>query len=95
MAKALDEITKGMEEVPQVGLPFPPPVVEEVIHQAILNVQQIPTPEGTVVLMQFITPGKIYTVKLNEEGAERVADSIRPSRIVKATALDLPPGAKV
>ena len=83
-----------IEEVPapQRGIPMPP--VEERIHQAALAVQKHETPQGTITLLQFITPAKAYVFQLDDEGCENLINSVRPSAIKPATLLDLPPGVR-
>lgn len=74
-------------EVPLPQMPIPP--VEEVISQAGFGVQRFETPQGPLTVLQFVSPFKVYTFKLSDEGAEALADAVRPSRVVPATALDL------
>ena len=70
-----------MEEVP-VGLPFPHPPVEEMIHNSVLAVEHIDIPSGEkLTLLKMYTPAKVYTLKLNSEVAEAVANDLRPSPV--------------
>ena len=86
----LEELTKGMEEVPmEQGLPFPAPVIEEIIHRCILNVQKIPLQNGGGGILQFITPAKIISIRIDEESCKGLSDGLRPSGIAIATPGDL------
>lgn len=81
-----------VQEVPvpeKLNLPFPPPPIEEVVHFAHLNVNKVQTPQGTLTLLQFLTPFKTYTFKLDDDAAKLVSDAIRPSGIKVANLGDL------
>lgn len=78
---------KNVEQVEVPQIPIPP--VEEVISQAGFGVQRFDTPQGALTVLQFVSPFKVYTFKLNDDGAEALADAVRPSRVVPASALDL------
>lgn len=72
---------------------IPLPAVEEIVREAALSVQKIPTQEGGLVtLLRFITPFKLYTFQLDERGAELLSNAVRPSKVIPATLADLPPG---
>lgn len=79
-------------DVPE-RMPLPP--VEELVRQAAVNINRFDTPNGPVTILQFITPFKIYSFQLDNKACEGISDALRPSKIVPATLLDLPPGAKV
>lgn len=58
-----------------------PPAVEEVLHHAGIEVKKIPLgpqPEdGEAILLRFHTPAKIYTVKLDQGGANMLINALR------------------
>lgn len=77
----LAELAQGMEEAP-IGMPFPQPPVEIVVHQAAIDVKKVSLPNGqTMTLAQFMTPAFTITVKLDDDAAKAVSDALRPSPI--------------
>lgn len=86
---------EGIGEVEEVDISPPmmlPP--EEVVKQAGFTVRKIDTPQGTMTILTFMNPFKHYTFNFDDQGAKALAEAIQPSGIVRATSLDLPPGAR-
>lgn len=97
MNQTVEDMVKGMEEVPvEPGLPFPMPVTEEVVHKFIVNLHHVQDASGqSGVVLQFITPAKAYTFRIDSEVSDKLSEALRGSRVVTATPLDLPPGVKL
>lgn len=80
-----------VEEVPVNTLPFPIPPVETLIKQAAINVMKGRDQNNNeAVMLQFITPGMVYSIQLDTSAAKAMSDELRPSGIEIARASDLP-----
>jgi hypothetical protein len=76
------------QAISEVGLPFPHPPLELVVHNAVYGVQHVPFPNGELmVLVQAFTPAYTITLKLNKEVAESLSSDIRPSPVQIATRM--------
>jgi hypothetical protein len=78
-------------EVPQAPIMIPP---EEVVKQAGFSVRKLDTPQGTMSILTFFNTFKHYTFSFDDDGAKALAEALQPSPIVRASALDLPPGVR-
>lgn len=66
------------EPIENESLEFYGPAVEVVIHNARLEVKKIPiAPNEFMTLLRFHTPTVVYTVKLDDNGANVIADNLR------------------
>ncbi len=84
-----EEVLEELEIEPT----FPPPMVETFIHNAGLEVQQVPTPTGLFTLLRFHTPTMVYTIRLDEGGVEAITAALggsSASRILIAGAHEVP-----
>lgn len=58
-----------------------PPAVEEILHSARVEVAKIPMgplpADGTITLLRFHTPAKVYTVKLDDNGVDTLIGALR------------------
>lgn len=83
---------KETEPAPE-EMQIPVPMVETFIHNAGLEVQQVPTPSGVFTLLRFHTPGMVYTIRLDEGGVEAITNALGgggTSRILIAGEHEVP-----
>jgi len=79
-----DDLEAGREEAPEEApvLALPPPMVEIFIHNANLQVDSLPQPDGQVIkLLRLLTPSLVFTIRLDEEGAETLAEAVLGRRV--------------
>lgn len=82
--------SNNAEPEPQ-GVPLNIPPVEVVVHLGGINVQKIPTSQGTVTLLQIPTPiGIMFTIKLDEDGVDYLTSSLRGIAVAKTPGLIIP-----
>jgi hypothetical protein len=88
---------EGIGEVSEVEVPTEAPIMmppEEVVKQAGFGVRKLDTPQGTMTILTFVNTFKHYTFNFDDAGARALAEALQPSPIVRASALELPPGAR-
>lgn len=82
-----------MARVPPSSNPAPEPQLQElnvppveiVVHMGGISVQKVQTTQGEMTLLHIPTPiGVMFTIKLDEDGAEYLASSLRGIAIAKA-----------
>lgn len=84
---------KAKDEELEIEQTLPPSMVETFIHNAGLEVQQVPTPNGIFTLLRFHTPGMVYTIRLDEGGVEAITNALGgggTSRILIAGENEVP-----
>jgi hypothetical protein len=90
--KAKEELAKSEQEAQALQ---PPPLPETIICPLGLQINKLAGPNGTEVLLHFVTAGHIYTIRLlNEATATEIASKLAGG-IVIASANELPPAPEV
>lgn len=71
------------EDIPVELLQPPPPPLELVVHSAGIGVRKIDTPDGTLTLIQLMTPiGLMLSLKFDEGGVNYLIEQLKGSNIV-------------
>ncbi len=88
------EEEKVQPEEQEQYVDYVPPMVETFIHNAGLEVTQVPTPQGDIfTLVRFHTPTMIYTIRLTEQGVQNLAEALgghAASRLLIASPGEIP-----
>ena len=66
-----------------MGMPVP---LELMIHAGQIGVQKIPTPEGTLTVLQIITPMMVFSIKLDDTGVDHLTSELKGSSIIPVPA---------
>lgn len=70
--------------MPEIEAMVPPtPPVELVIHQAGVGVRKIDTPDGSLTLIQLMTPiGIMFSLKFDDDGVDYLISQLKGSSVI-------------